>query len=102
MKKVGNEKSDVVADELSETEKSVLRWIARFPEAVESAGKDLAPNLICSYLFELSQKYNSFYGKNQIADGGKFMGRRLAINNAVGQIIKNGLKLLGIEVVEKM
>ena len=102
MKKVGNEKVDVVTDELSETEKSVLRWITRFPEAVESAGKDLSPNLVCSYLFELSQKYNLFYGKNQIAGGGKFMGRRLAINNAVGQIIKNGLKLLGIEVVEKM
>jgi len=101
-RKANDDKAEVIIDELSDTEKSILRWIARFSEVVESAGKDLAPNLVCSYLFELSQKYNSFYSKNPIAGGGRYKGRRLTINNAVGQIIKTGLKLLGIEVVEKM
>ena len=101
-RKVNDDKAEVIRDELSDTEKSLLRWIARFPEVIESAGKDLAPNLVCSYLFELSQKYNSFYSKNPIVGGGRYRGRRLTINNAVGQIIKTGLKLLGIEVVGKM
>jgi len=52
----------------------------------------------------LAQKYNSFYGKNrilQLSDTSK-SNFRLMLTAATGQILKNGLGLLGIEVVEKM
>ena len=85
-------------------ELSVLRTLYKFPEMVEQAGKQNAPNQICNYLYDLAQKYNSFYGKNrilQLSDTSK-SNFRLMLTAATGQILKNGLGLLGIEVVEKM
>jgi arginyl-tRNA synthetase len=80
----------------------LLRWIHRFDETVERAGMDLAPNLICSYLLELSQRFNVFYGKHSIlGDEGK-KDFRLKLAEVVGLLLKDGLMLLGIEVVERM
>jgi arginyl-tRNA synthetase len=82
--------------------------------------------LICNYLFDLAGRFNLFYNKWPIlrpesytSDGGRLDppagGRshdssevertihfRLALTAAVGQVIKNGLNLLGIETLEKM
>ena len=85
-------------------ELSVLRTLYKFPEMVEQAGKQNAPNQICNYLYDLAQKYNSFYGKNrilQLSDTSK-SNFRLMLTATTGQILKNGLGLLGIDVVEKM
>lgn len=97
-----SEPGGVVSTNLSESEMDILRWIYRYPEVIESAASNLAPSMVCTYLFELAQRYNSFYAKNPIVDGGDYSGRRLRINNAVGQIIRNGMALLGIRVVERM
>ena len=92
-------------DELTaeiEEEMNLLRWIYRYGEVVERAGIDLSPNLICSYLLDLSQRFNVFYGKHTILSDEKKSNFRLRLAFAVGCLIKNGLGLLGIEVVEKM
>ena len=93
-------------------EVAVLRWIYRFPEVVEEAGERLAPNLVCNYLFELAQRFNTFYNKDSILGSakGKVLSAkeketrdfRLAMTSAVGQVLKNGLGLLGIEALERM
>ena len=73
----------------------------RFPEVVEEAAQSFAPHLLCNYLFDLSQKFNLFYQKRQIieSENKEF---RLALTQAVGQVIKNGLYLLGIKAPERM
>ena len=83
---------------LNPEEKAVARDLIYFPEIVESAAEKLAPNLLAEYLFELAQEFNLFYQKHKIADDA----RRLEITAAVGQVLKNGLNLLGIETVEVM
>jgi len=93
-------------------EVSLMRGLSKFPEIVEQAGEKFAPNLLCNYLFDLSQKFNLFYQKIPILHPGvnvthprgvigsrKF---RLALTMAVGQVIKNGLYILGIESPGKM
>jgi len=47
-------------------EQTLLRYLYRFPEVVAQAGTDFAPHLICTYLYELAQKYNAFYNKHSI------------------------------------
>lgn len=91
----------VKTDRLFSAEEYLLRWMTRFPEMVEVANSNLAPNLICSYLIELSSRFNLFYGECKIigTPEEKF---RLSLTKATAQIIKNGLWLLGIETVEKM
>ena len=50
---------------LNTDELNVLRIINQFPEIVEQAGIQFAPNIIANYLYNLAQKYNYFYQKNK-------------------------------------
>lgn len=87
--------------ELNQDEVSLIRTFIHFPEAVEEAAKNYAPNLLCNYLYDLAQKYNAFYNANKII-GGENAQLRLSLTQASGQILKNGLKLLGIQAPERM
>jgi len=79
----------------------LLRWLNRLPEVVEQAGRKFAPNLLCNYLFDLAQKFNLFYQKHKII-GSDNQGFRLSLTSATGIVLKNGLKLLGIQTPVKM
>ncbi len=87
--------------EINREEMSLLRSFSRFSEIIIDAAKNYSPNLLAAYLFDLAQKYNHFYNRHRIigSDNEEF---RLALNAATGQILKNGLRLLGIETPEKM
>lgn len=86
-------------EEVSEIEKLLYR----FPEIVERAGEEYEPHYIATYLFELAQAFNSYYGNNKIADReDKNASYKVALTEAVAQIIKNGLWLLGIEAPERL
>ena len=113
---------------LNEEELAVLRWIYRWPEVVEEAGEKLAPNLICNFIYELAQRFNTFYNKHRILNitpfdpplklrggnpalpAGRPKGEgdigsrdfRLALTEAVGQVLKMGLEMLGIKALEHM
>jgi len=88
---------------LNKDELNVLRIINQFPETVQQAAIQFAPNLIANYLYELAQKYNYFYQKNKILESEeKTKQFRLMLTQATGKVIKEGLYLLGIKTVEKM
>ncbi|MBU4351047.1 arginine--tRNA ligase [Patescibacteria group bacterium] len=93
--------SAMVGRVLSDEELVVARWLTKFPEIILRSAEQMAPNLICSYLFELCQKFNNFYQKNRII-GSKEESSRLALTKAVAQVIENGLWLLGIEAPSRM
>lgn len=86
---------------LEPEEVSLLRALSRFSEIIALAGEHFAPNILCNYLFDLTQKFNLFYQKHKIigSDQEEF---RLTLTAGVGQVIKNGLNLLGIQAPEKM
>lgn len=89
---------------ISGNELILLRAMAKFPEKIYSAAKNFAPNIICAYLYDLSQKYNLFYQKNPIlkAENEDIKTLRISLTSAMANILKHGLYLLGIETVEKM
>ena len=90
--------------EIQTSEMLVLRKLQQFPEVVETAAQQYLPNLLCSYLFELSQNFNSFYQEIPVlkeADKNK-RAFRLSLIQATAQVLKNGLNLLGIEAPEEM
>lgn len=105
--KVKNEKirKDVVLhgdySTLNEAELSILRLIIKFSEVIQSAARSYSPNLLCNYLYELSQKFNTFYNADRIigSDNEDF---RLLLASGVAQVLKNGLKILGIDTPERM
>jgi arginyl-tRNA synthetase len=79
-------------------ERILMRSISQFPDVVADAARNFSPNTIATYLFHLAQEFNLFYAKHPII--GNDM--RLALTAATAQVIKNGLYLLGIEVMEQM
>lgn len=85
----------------NEEELLILRKIRFWSEVVESSAKTFSPNIICNFLFDLSQSYNLFYNNNRIIEG-KNEKTDIALTFAVATIIKNGLTLLGIDSPKKM
>jgi len=68
---------------------------------VEQATTDLLPSHICTYLYELAQNFNRFYESSRII-GDPRQAIRLKLVEAYAQVLKNGLELLSIPVLEKM
>ena len=90
---------------LNEEELAISRKLYQFPEVVQAAATDFAPNKICDFLFDLAQKYNTFYQKHRIIqapEGEDTVKLRLAIKDATAQVVRNGLWVLGIEESEQM
>jgi arginyl-tRNA synthetase len=82
-------------------EANILRTLIKYPEVIENAAKLSSPNLLANYLYDLAQKYNTFYNKHRIiaSENEAF---RLKLSQKTGEIIKDGLNILGIESPERM
>ncbi|MFN4212381.1 MAG: arginine--tRNA ligase [Microgenomates group bacterium] len=93
-----NDKSAIEQEEIH-----LLKKLYQFPEIIEQSAQNFAPNFIANYLYELAQKFNLFYQKYPILKAPEpTRSLRLAITKATGKVIKQGVYLLGIKMVEKM
>jgi arginyl-tRNA synthetase len=80
---------------------SLERLLYQFPEITERACYETAPQYLVSYLIEVAGAFNSFYAQNQII-GSDNETYYLSLTQATSIVLKNGLDLLGIPVLEKM
>lgn len=99
-----NESIDDFSGEVSLKEKELMKKVALFPDAVKEAGSGYSPAILANYCFELAKEFNQFYHDHSILGERDMQKRdfRLLLSASVGKIIKRGLKLLGIEVPERM
>ena len=83
---------------------AVLRLLERFSNEVVRAHQEYAPQKICTYLIELASAFNAYYAQNQIinVEDKETSECRLALTQAVGAVLKNGLWLLGTKAPERM
>jgi arginyl-tRNA synthetase len=90
---------------LGEEEERVLaQQLINFPDAVQRAARELNPSYIANTIFSTAKNFNQFYNKHSVinAENRELALARLSLTNAIAQIIKEGLRLLNIEVMEKM
>ena len=81
----------------------LIRQLSNFPEIASKSTSELRPHLIASYLHSLAQKFNEYYHMHQILKSEKAVkDARVLLISAIRQVIKNGLNLLGIGVLERM
>jgi arginyl-tRNA synthetase len=80
----------------------VERLLYRFPEVIERAGAEYAPNYMATYLTELASAFNNFYAHEQVLEDSPEAPYRLAIVEAFKTVMKNGLTVLGIASPERM
>lgn len=90
---------------LEEQEKQLAVKLLRLEETLQAVMKDAVPNLLCNYLYELSSQFMSFYEACPILKEGiepDIKNSRLMLSILVALTLKQGLDLLGIEVMERM
>lgn len=89
---------------IAEQELALAAWLARFGETLNAVGEKGLPHLLCSYLYELAGLFSSFYEHCPVlsCDDKAIQQSRLALAALTGQTLKQGLKLLGLEPLERM
>ncbi len=77
--------------------------LVEFPIAFESAIRDLLPHRLCTYLFDLAQRFTAFYDACPVLSAsGSLQVERLALCRLTGDTLKLGLSVLGIDAPQKM
>ena len=110
LRKAGVEPSDTHLDRLGEEELALVREASQFPRVVESAAKAREPHRIAFFLGDLAAAFHSFWNagnddpsKRIIQEGDpELTAARLFLATQIGQVIRNGLAILGVEAVEEM
>jgi arginyl-tRNA synthetase len=101
--KLETEKTQKLEIRFEGEEAELARMLMKFAEGevVEDASRNFAPHLVAGYLFEVAKKFNAFYDHNKVLGDAREM-QRIVLVKAVAEVINKGMKLLGIEVVERM
>jgi arginyl-tRNA synthetase len=90
--------------ELTEKERTLIMQINDFPTIIQEAADSYSPALIANYVYDLVKEFNGFYqnvpiligeDKNQVAF-------RIALCQMVARVSKTGMKLLGVNVPDRM
>jgi len=91
---------DTLVDEQAQ---GLMVELSRYPEVVEAAADTLEPHSIAQYLRELANAFHGWYHAQPIlVDDANQRDARLALSVGTGQVLKNGLDLLGVSAPEKM
>jgi arginyl-tRNA synthetase len=85
-------------------EKELIKLLAAYPQMIQDAAKEYSPAVIANYTYELAKTFNQFYDacdvlKEQDANLKNF---RINLCVMIARTIKSGMKLIGVEVPEKM
>lgn len=80
----------------------IIKHIQNFSNVVERAGDKFDPSLIAKYAINLAQAFNKYYAHTRILDESPERDSRLALAYATGVVLKEALRLLGVQAPEKM
>lgn len=89
---------------LAEThEKALMRTLSRYPEIIELAANNRAPQHLVHYLRDLASEFHTYYNAHTfIVDEDELRNARLALIAATRQVIANGLNILGVSAPDSM
>ena len=89
-----------LSDEYSQ---NIIKLMYNFENTLVQVTKKEEPSILSRYLIDLAKAYSSFYNENKIiTDEQKTQDARVYLTYAVGQVLKTGANLLGIDMPEKM
>lgn len=90
--------------DLSAVQRELILAISKYPEVVTAAAKEFSPALIANYAFDIAKLYNKFYHEEPILKEENVDLRhvRLALSASTASVLKRSMKLLGIDVPQRM
>jgi len=87
----------------SERELALAAKLAAFPELIENAARDLAPHAVAFWLRDLAAEFHAWYNAERLlVDAEAHKRARLALAVAVRQVVRNGLRILGVSAPDAM
>jgi arginyl-tRNA synthetase len=96
--------------ELDDEELALVKFAASWPRAVEAAAAAREPHRIAFYLGDLAAAFHALWNRGNddasrrfvLPENPQLTSARLALARGIGQIIRNGLGVMGVEPVEEM
>ena len=95
---------------LGDEDLALIRMAARFPREIEAAARAREPHRIAFYLYDLAAAFHALWNIGNDAPHKRFIveqdakltAARLFLVDAIGQVVRNGLAVLGVEAVDSM
>ena len=102
--------ADTALELLGAEELELIKVAAQFPRLIEAAAAAREPHRVAFYLYDLAGAFHAYWNVGNdrpekrfiVAQAAELSGARLYLASQIGQLIKNGLALLGVEAVEEM
>jgi len=105
IRKLGNAPKNIDYSKLTSKEEfELVKELSNLQNAINSAADKLQPCMITRYVLDVAKAFNKFYNSHSIvnSEDNETKYARLKMVEAVCQVIKNSLYLIGVDVVEKM
>ena len=80
----------------------IIKLIQDFPRIINRAAENYDPSLIAKYAINLAQAFNKYYAHTRILDESPERESRLALSYSTAVVLKEALRLLGVDAPEKM
>jgi arginyl-tRNA synthetase len=101
---------DAALDRLGEEELALIKLAAQFPRLVEAAAVAREPHRVAFFLHDLAAAFHAYWNVGNdrpekrfiVAQDAALTAARLYLATQIGQLVRNGLALLGVEAVEEM
>lgn len=89
---------------ISEKEQNLVKLLAKFPSVVREAGDNYSPAVIGNYAYELAKEFNQFYHDFSILkeENEDIKNFRILLSKECSIAISNAMKMLGVEMPERM
>lgn len=88
---------------LSDTESwEIIKLLQSFPQVINRASDNFEPSIVAKFAINLAQAFNKYYAHTRILDESPERDSRLAISYATATVLKEALRLLGVEAPDEM
>ena len=104
LRKAGDWEVNYKVSKVNELEKAIIKTLLKFPKVVLSSTKDLKPNYVCNYAYELATVFDKFYEHCPVlkAENDELKNFRLTLVKVVKEILAITLGLVLVHPLEKM
>ncbi|WP_341652003.1 arginine--tRNA ligase [Blattabacterium cuenoti] len=85
-------------------EKNMIKILQKYPLILKKSAKHLNPSLIANYMYEVSKTFNHLYQNKKLIDPLNIIHSNICMNiiHVTGNVLKSGMNLLGIKMVDRM
>lgn len=94
--------SNVDLTKVGDSAWDLINFLGQYSEAIKRAALNYDPSVVAKYALELAKKFNQYYAHTRILDEDEGQQARLALTQAVSNVLKSALNLLDIQAPDEM